>query len=74
LDLSQWSLIAIAIGLVWAAELFNTAIESLADAITIDEHPLIRNAKDVSASAVLVASLTAGILGILVLLQQLKLL
>ncbi len=73
-ELTQWSMIAIAIGLVWMAELFNTAIERLADAVTLDESPLIRDAKDVSAGAVLIASLTAATLGLIVILQQLKIL
>ncbi len=47
------------IGLVWTAEMFNTCIEKIMDFISRDRHPSIRFIKDVSAGAVLVASLAA---------------
>ena len=54
-----WALVALAIGLVVAAELLNTAIEAAVDLVTSDDHPLAKRAKDVAAGAVLVAVLTA---------------
>ena len=64
--------ILIAIGLVWMAELFNTAIEQLCDMVCPQQHPQIKYIKDVSAAAVLVtafiAVLTACIIFIPVLL------
>ncbi|NIM93739.1 MAG: diacylglycerol kinase family protein [Anaerolineales bacterium] len=67
----DWALIALAIGLVWLAELFNTTLESLIDLVSPDFHPLARVAKDVGASAVLLASLTAVVVGLLILLPPL---
>jgi diacylglycerol kinase (ATP) len=46
-------------GAVIAAELFNTAIEALADLVQPQQHPVIRIVKDCAAAAVLVTSLAA---------------
>ncbi|MBN1265497.1 MAG: diacylglycerol kinase family protein [Anaerolineales bacterium] len=59
------ALIVVAVGMVWMAELFNTAVEVIVDMITPEYHPLAKIAKDVSATAVLVSALTALIIGIL---------
>ncbi len=63
---SDWTLLVVAIALVWVAEGLNTAIEFLADAAVPDHHALIKHAKDVAAGAVLLASLAAGVIGVLV--------
>ena len=54
-----WAVIALAITLVLAAELVNTAIELLADHLHPETHPGIKRVKDCAAAAVLVASLGA---------------
>ncbi len=48
-----------AIGLVWMAELFNTAIEHLCDLVSPQQHPKVKFIKDVSAAAVLVTAIAA---------------
>jgi len=58
-------ILILSIGLVILAELFNTAIETVVDLVTPDYHPLAKVAKDVSAAAVLVASLCAALIGAL---------
>jgi diacylglycerol kinase len=63
----EWALIAFAIGLVLSAEALNTAVESLADAVVQERHPLIGAAKDLGAAAVLIAALTAVAIAALVL-------
>ncbi len=65
-SITEWSLLVIAIVLVWLTEALNTAIEFLADTITKDHHPLIGKAKDVAASAVLVASIGALVIGVFI--------
>ena len=55
----KWLVIAFAIGLVWMAELFNTAIELLCDMVCPTQHPTIKYIKDLSAAAVLVTALLA---------------
>jgi diacylglycerol kinase (ATP) len=63
----EWLWLVLAMVLVWMAEAFNTALELLADAVTRERHPLIGQAKDVAAGAVLVAAIGALIIGVLVL-------
>lgn len=60
----EWFLVGLAICLVWTAELFNTAIESLTDLVTKEVHPLAKVAKDTAAGAVLISSTFALLLGI----------
>ena len=55
-------------GVVWMAEAFNTAIETLGDAVSGDEHPLLGLAKDASAAGVLLGA--AAIIGCLVFLPR----
>jgi diacylglycerol kinase (ATP) len=54
-----WALGILATGLVMVAELANSALESLADRLHPERHPEIKAAKDIAASAVLVASVAA---------------
>ncbi len=63
----EWVPLAFAIGIVWIAEAVNTAIEALADRITRENDDAIRRAKDVAAGAVLLAAITAAIIGLLIL-------
>ena len=71
LSKSDWLWITIAVVVVWAAEAFNTALEFLADALHPETHPLIKQAKDVAAAAVLVCALGAGVIGLMVFLPRL---
>ena len=67
LSRAEWAWIAIAIGSVIAAELFNTAIEHVVDLASPERHPLAKSAKDTAAGAVLVIAATAVVIGLLVL-------
>jgi diacylglycerol kinase (ATP) len=73
LQVSKLEIVAlvIVIGLVWIAELFNTAIEKIMDFITIKQDPRIRYIKDVSAAAVLVSAIVAFITGCIVFIPKL---
>ncbi len=51
-----WALVLIISSAVIAAELFNTAVERLADQLQPQRHPQIRIIKDCAAAAVLVLS------------------
>ena len=46
--------------LVWLVELLNSAIEAVADALTLERHPLIGRAKDLGSAAVMLALLLAA--------------
>lgn len=67
----EWMAVVLAIGLVACAEALNTAIERLGDAVTLEIHPLIRDAKDLAAAGVLLASTAALMVGMLVFLPRL---
>ena len=54
-------------GAVLALELMNTALEHLADRVHPERHEAIQKAKDCAAGAVLLASITAVIIGALTL-------
>jgi len=58
-------------GFVWTAELFNTAVEKLADLVSKDHHPEIKFIKDVSSAAVLLSAITAIITGAIIFLPKL---
>ncbi len=62
----EWALLALEVGLVWAMEALNTALELLADEVAPQFRPGIGRAKDVAAFAVLVATLAAVAVGCLV--------
>jgi diacylglycerol kinase len=64
---AEAALLALAVGLVLAAEAANSALEALADRVAPDHHPLVAKAKDIAAGGVLLAALAAAIAGVLVL-------
>jgi diacylglycerol kinase (ATP) len=66
LSTTEWALVALSVASVWAAELFNTAIETLTNLVSPGYHPLAGKAKDVAAGAVLLAALGAVVVGGLV--------
>lgn len=57
-----WAAVALSGGAVISAELFNTALEHLADHLHPESHPQIQVVKDCAAAAVLMAS--CGALGV----------
>jgi diacylglycerol kinase len=64
----DWAVIVIAIAMVWTAEFINTALEAVVDLATDHEHhELARVGKDVGAAAVLIAAISAALIGLLVL-------
>jgi len=69
LDVSRtdWCWLIVAMTLVWGAEAANTALERLADAAIPDHNPLVGDAKDAAAGAVLVAAIGAAVIGLLTL-------
>lgn len=67
LNRTEWALILTQIGLVWAAEAVNTAVEKLADVASPGFHPQIKAVKDLAAGAVLLVVIVAVAVGILIL-------
>lgn len=62
----EWVMLVLGAGFVLAAEAFNTAIEIDMNLTSPDYHPYARDTKDVAAGAVLIAAITAAIVGLVV--------
>lgn len=70
ISFSEWIPIALVIGAVFIAELFNSAIENLADFVSPQKHETIKKVKDMAAAAVLVCAITAVAVACLVFLPK----
>ena len=62
----EWGVLVICIGMVLAAEAFNSAIERIADYLTTERDERIRDIKDLAAGAVLLCAIAAAIVGLIV--------
>lgn len=67
----EWCLLALCIASVLAAEMFNTALEHLAKAVTREHDEMIRDALDISSAAVLLTAIGAAVVGLTVLAHHL---
>lgn len=67
----EWGLLILSIGLVWMAELMNSAIEALSRAVSEDYNPHIRDALDIASGAVLVMSLGVAVIGCIIFIPKL---
>ena len=74
LSANEWTLLVIVIGSVFSAELFNSAVENLADFISPANHEKIKKAKDLAAGAVLVSALVAVVMACIIFLPKIVLL
>jgi len=74
LGVSRFELLAlvIVVALVLVAEMFNTALEAAIDVVVTSYHPVVKNAKDVAAGAVLIAALAAVAVAYLILYGRLS--
>lgn len=73
-SLVEWCLFAVCITMVLAAEMFNTALERLAKAISREHHPDIGTALDISSAAVLLTAIGAAVVGVILFLNRVLLL
>lgn len=62
----EWLFVITAIAIVFITEVLNTAIEFLCDKLTTDFDPTIKKVKDISAGAVLIASIMALLIGLII--------
>lgn len=62
----EWCLVVGCIGAVFTAELFNSAVETLFHGLDDESKARIHGCLDIAAGAVLVAGLTAAVVGVLV--------
>lgn len=73
---TEWLIVFLCIGSVLTAELFNTALEAICDAIAplhTEMHKQMGKPKDVGAAGVLVAAATALLAGIIIFLPKILL-
>ncbi len=72
--LTEWCLLLVCIAAVLTAEMFNSALESLARSVTDQYDPNIGAALDIGSAAVLVASTGAAVIGTIIFLNRLGML
>jgi len=66
LGLWEWVAILLCIGMVWMAEALNTALEFLADEVSLEKRDRIGNAKDVAAGGVLITAMISIAIAVIV--------
>ena len=67
LERVEWLMLVLCVAIVIAAELFNSSIERLASTVTHEIDPAVQDALDISAGAVLAASIGAAVVGVIIL-------
>jgi diacylglycerol kinase len=67
IPLRDWAVLILTIAIVWTAEFLNTALEVVVDLASPSLHPLAKVGKDVGAASVLIAAVSAVVIGFLVL-------
>jgi diacylglycerol kinase (ATP) len=70
LNKAEWVAIMIVSGMVFIAEMLNTAIEKSMDLISKEHHPEIEKIKDLAAGAVLIAALVAVVTGAIIFIPK----
>lgn len=65
-NLIEWCILLLCVTVVLAAEMFNSALEYMAKAITDQEHYHLGTALDIGSASVLIASMGATLVGLLV--------
>lgn len=66
ISITEWLMVCLCIGFVISLELINTAIEYLVNWISPEQHPMAGKIKDLGAGAVLIAAITAIMIGIVI--------
>jgi len=70
ISLTEWLAVILCMGLVFASELINSAIENLADFVSPQKNEIIKKVKDLSAAAVLITTFCSVIVGLVVFLPK----
>jgi diacylglycerol kinase len=60
IEFMQVMMIFLSFALLWTVETVNSAVEAVVDLVTQEYHPMAKVAKDVAASATLVATVTSA--------------
>jgi diacylglycerol kinase len=70
LSTMEWIAVLICIGIVFSAEIFNTAIEKLVDHVNPEWSIRVGVIKDMAAGAVLIVSFIAAVVGVMIFLPK----
>ncbi len=70
INLTEWLLVLILMGLVLATELINTSLEAVVDLTCPKIHPLAKVAKDTASAAVFVFSIVAFVSGLIIFIPR----
>lgn len=70
IDRSEWLWIIAAMGIVFIAELTNTAVETLVDLVSPEYNPKAGIVKDLAAAVVLLSSITSVVIGLIIFLPR----
>lgn len=70
LNKMEWVAILFAAGFVFTAEIINTSIEFLTDHVSPAKHEQAGKVKDLAAAAVLIAAITALLIGALIFIPK----
>lgn len=71
---AEWGMIVLCICSVISMELINTAVEKLCDHVTAEQHPVIKQIKDIAAAAVLVTAMGSIVVALIIFFPKLILL
>ncbi len=71
---TEWFVLLLCIALVLSAEMLNSAFERLCDTLHPEQHPLIKEGKDLAAGAVLICSGISAAIGLFIFGQKILLL
>jgi len=67
---TEWMICIILFGVVFAGEIFNTAIEIVVDMVMPHQNEKAKLAKDLSAGAVLLLAIAAAIIGMMIFIPR----
>jgi len=68
----EWIVLLLCIASVLSMEMTNSAIEKICNLVHPKYHPAVKVIKDISAAAVLWASVISGIIGVIIFLPKIK--
>lgn len=70
INVTEWAILILTVGLVISCELLNTAIEAVVDLVTEEYHPLAKVAKDTAAAAVFIFAIISVVIGLIIFLPK----
>ena len=71
ISFTEWGILLLCFSMVLCLEMVNSAIEQICNFMHKDHHPAIGKIKDISAGAVLVASIFSSIIGCIIFIPKL---